>query len=160
MQNLFGSLYYFLYKLSKNTTAIFITIMVIIFITIAILYYIYKLKPKLDNTYIANKEYIDKDNDLDQGLNNATLYFFYTSWCPHCKVAKPEIEKLKSEIVGGVKGVDIAVVMVDCDHEPELADQYKVAGYPTIKLVYDNKIYDYDAKPNKDIILQFLNQSL
>ena len=151
---------YFYYKLSKNSTALLIAALVTIFIVIAVLYYIYKLKPKLDNTYISNKEFVKKDTDFDQDSNNATLYFFYTTWCPHCKVAKPEIDKLKSAIKGGINDINVAVISVDCDREPDLADQYKVTGYPTIKLVYNDKIYDYDAKPNKDTLMKFLNETL
>ena len=160
MKNPLASLYYQLYKLSKNSTAIFIAVLVAIFITIAVLYYIYKLKPKLDNTYISNKEFRKTDSDLNQGSNNATLYFFYTTWCPHCKVAKPEMEKLKEAIKGGVNDINVTIVHVDCDKEADLADQYNVVGYPTIKLVFDNKVYDYDAKPNKDTLMMFLNESL
>ena len=160
MPNLFASLYYLYFKLITNTTALLIVGVIVIFITIAVLYYIYKLKPKLDKTYIGNKEFINKDTDDDMGSNNATLYFFYTTWCPHCKVAKPELDKLEKEIRGGLKDINVAVIRVDCDKDPELADQYKVSGYPTIKLIYNNKIYDYDAKPNKDTLMEFLNQTL
>ena len=34
---------------------------------------------------------------------------------------------------------------------------YKIEGYPTIKLVKDNQIIDYDAKPTKATLTQFLN---
>tara|TARA_A100001015_G_C14895353_1_gene674173 strand:- start:195 stop:671 length:477 start_codon:yes stop_codon:yes gene_type:complete len=156
MTNFFASLYYFFYKLSKNKTALFISAVVILFIIIAILYYLYKLKPKLNNTYIDNKEFIKHDSNKD---NNATLYFFYTTWCPHCKAANPELDKLKNLIKNGVKGVTVAIVNVDCDKDTEIADQYDITGYPTIKLIYENKIYDYDAKPNAEILLKFLNDS-
>ena len=36
----------------------------------------------------------------------------------------------------------------------------KCEGYPTIKLVDNNKIIEYDAKPELDTLHQFLNTSL
>ena len=87
----------------------------------------------------------------------ATLYYFYTNWCPHCKKANPEIEKLMERTGGVVNGVKLIIEKVDCDKDTETADKYEVNGYPTIKLIYNEKIYDYDAKPNVDTLLQFLN---
>ena len=58
------------------------------------------------------------------------------------------------------KGVNIVFKDIDCDQDAATADKFKVTGYPSIKLVYDNKIYDYDAKPNKDTLIQFLNSVL
>ena len=59
-----------------------------------------------------------------------------------------------------VKGVKIIFKEIDCDQDIEIADKFKVNGYPSIKLVYENKIYDYDAKPNKETLYQFLNSIL
>ena len=35
--------------------------------------------------------------------------------------------------------------------------QYKIEGFPTIKLLKDNKVYDFDAKPTKDNLNNFIN---
>jgi hypothetical protein len=37
-----------------------------------------------------------------------------------------------------------------------MADKYKVQGYPTIKMVYNEKIYDYNAKPDINNLLEFV----
>lgn len=147
-------------KLWSNKKQIIILLFVIcIFVALSVYYYKTVVLPKMNKKYVANKEFLPEGVG-DTIPKNATLYFFYTNWCPHCKKAKPEWESLKNETNGMVKGVNIAFKDVDCDQETELADQYKVEGYPTIKLVYDNKIYDYDAKPNKDTMVQFLNSVL
>jgi hypothetical protein len=39
-------------------------------------------------------------------------------------------------------------------------NKYKIEGYPTIKLLKDGQIIEYDAKPTKDTIIQFLNSVL
>ena len=42
----------------------------------------------------------------------------------------------------------------------ELLNRYKIEGYPTIKLLKDNQIIEFDAKPTKDNLEQFLNTAL
>ena len=41
-----------------------------------------------------------------------------------------------------------------------MADQYKVEGYPTIKLVKGNQVIEYDAKPSIEHLTEFLNSTL
>ena len=149
-------------KLRNNKISIIILLLVIcIFIALAIYYYKRIVQPKLNKKYIANKEFIPADdNDNNNIQKNATLYYFYTTWCPHCKVATPQWDSLQTETRGTVNGVNIVFKDVDCDQDSETADKFKVTGYPTIKLVYENRIYDYDAKPQKDTLIQFLNSIL
>jgi hypothetical protein len=37
-----------------------------------------------------------------------------------------------------------------------MVDQYKIEGYPTIKLVKGNQVVDFDAKPTQQSLTQFL----
>ena len=41
-----------------------------------------------------------------------------------------------------------------------MMNQYNIEGYPTIKLLKDGQIIEYDAKPSKDTLNQFLNTVL
>jgi len=93
--------------------------------------------------------------------NYADLYFFYTSWCPHCKTAFPIWNELKQEIGdSGVNGTKIKFIEIDCDKETAVAEKFKVEGYPTIKLVNKKQIIEYDAKPDLDTLKIFLEKSL
>lgn len=104
-----------------------------------------------------------------EGSNNANskdleVLFFYTDWCPHCKTAKPEWESVKSDLDGTQQnGFTLKFVDMNCTQEsPEISEllkKYSIEGYPTIKAVKGGVITDYDAKPNKDTLTQFI-QSL
>jgi len=130
-----------------------IGICIVIFIVIGIVYYYKIVYPKyINKDYVDNREFIPKDSKS----NEATLYFFYTEWCPLSKKAEPEWKAFKEEAGESYDGVRITFIDVDCDKNPELADKFNINGYPTIKLVYNDKIYEYDAKPDRATLAKFL----
>lgn len=91
----------------------------------------------------------------------AQLFLFKVEWCPHCKTAKPIFDEVEKELNGRqVNGYTVTFKTVDCEAEPDLADKFKIEGYPTIKLVKDGQVIEYDAKPEKDKIMEFLNTVL
>ena len=57
-------------------------------------------------------------------------------------------------------GKRVIFIDVDCDKEQAIADKYDVSGYPTIKLLKDGQVIEYDAKPSKETLNQFLNTVL
>jgi len=129
-----------------------------IFICAAIFVFLTYVKPKLNKQYVANKEFTKTDSTIN---NQADLYFFYTSWCPHCKSAKPTWEKLKQEVGNSqINGTTVKFIEIDCDEDAATADKFKVEGYPTIKLVHKNQIIEYDAKPDLDTLKTFLEKSI
>ena len=42
----------------------------------------------------------------------------------------------------------------------KMMNKYNVEGYPTIKLLKDGQVIEYDAKPSKETLTQFLNTVL
>ena len=121
------------------------------------------LKPSLSPSYSANSE---KNYGEEGGATNeAELMFFYTDWCPHCKTAKPDWAEVKAEYENKtINGYHIIFTEINCttesDEVEKLMNKYKIEGYPTIKLLKDGQIIEYDAKPSKDTIIQFLNTVL
>ena len=133
----------------------------VIFLAMAIYIYRRYVSPKINEAYVANNEFLPEGSATENTNNSAELYFFYTTWCPHCKKSMPVWQNLKSELDGKqMKGVTLSFIEVDCDKESGLAEKYNVQGYPTIKLVKGNQVIEYDAKPAKDTLMEFLNTSL
>jgi len=147
-------------KYVSNTSHFYLILFISsIFLIIAIHVWVNYISPKIDPTYVDNKEYIDGGNDTQ--TNVADLYFFYTVWCPHCKKARPEWDSFKEELgEGKINGVTVNFIEIDCDKDTATADKFNVDGYPTIKLVHNNRIIEYDAKPDVNTLRQFLNTSL
>jgi thiol-disulfide isomerase/thioredoxin len=135
---------------------------VILFIIIGLFCYFYYLSPILKPKYQHNSE--QGPNDSGNG-NTAELLFFYADWCPHCKAAKPIWNDLKAEYENKtVNGYKIIFTEIDCSEESaeveKMMNQYNVEGYPTIKLIKDGQVIEYDAKPSKDVLVKFLNTAL
>ena len=106
-------------------------------------------------------------NDTTEGMvgKEAEIILFYVDWCPHCKTAKPEWEQVKAEYDGKtVNGYVITFTEVNCTNETaeveKMMNTYKIEGYPTIKLLKDGTIIEYDAKPTRATLIQFLNTVL
>ena len=63
-----------------------------------------------------------------------------------------------------INGYTVLFTEVNCTNEsPEvekMINKYKIEGYPTIKLLKDGNVIEYDAKPSKDTLEQFLNTVL
>jgi thiol-disulfide isomerase/thioredoxin len=134
-----------------------IVILILILALVGYLIYNNFVKSKLSPSYKSNGESIQNGEGKE-----AEIMLFYTDWCPHCKTAKPEWEQVKAEYNGKqINGHTIIFTEVNCTNESpdveRMMNTYKIEGYPTIKLVKDNQIIDYDAKPSKATLTQFLN---
>jgi thiol-disulfide isomerase/thioredoxin len=134
----------------------------LVFAIAALFYYRYYVAPTMSTTYKANRE--DVSNDSSSG-KTAELLFFYTDWCPHCKTAKPVWNDIKAEYQNKrINGYKVIFTDVNCTNDSadieQMMDKYKVEGYPTIKLLKEGQIIEYDAKPSRDTLVQFLNTVL
>jgi thiol-disulfide isomerase/thioredoxin len=147
---------------SLNSTTIIIIVAVILFSVLAGFYYFYYIAPQASAKYHPNSEQVPVG--LNNG-NNAELLFFFADWCPHCKTAKPIWNDLKSEYQNKtINGYKVIFTEINCSEETaevdKMMNQYSVEGYPTIKLLKDGQVIEYDAKPSKETLTQFLNTVL
>lgn len=88
------------------------------------------------------------------------VFYFYTTWCPYCKKSRVEWDKFKAE--WGHKtynGYVLQFQEIDCDVSESTAEKYNVTKYPTIKLIKDDTVIDFDAKPTVDSLTRFLSAS-
>ena len=149
-----------------NTSTIVIIVAIILFAVLAGFYYYYYVSKKINAKYHENSEQIDIGYGNGNGNgNNAEILFFYADWCPHCKTAKPIWNDLKTEYENKtINGYKITFTEINCSQETteveRMMNQYNVEGYPTIKLIKDGQVIEYDAKPTRETLNKFLNTVL
>ena len=140
-----------------NNKLIIIFIILWLFITIVIAFYVYNsyIKPIIGK-HKLNKEFGNKNINNSEDIQ---IMYFFTEWCPYCKTAKPEWDKFSNYInnINNTNDYNIDLVSINCDEKKNIADKYNIEGYPTIKLFYKKKVYDYDAKVTKNNLIEFLN---
>jgi len=145
-----------------NKKFLLLLLVAALFIAAAVYTYNAYVKPRMNAAYVPNKEFVTDGSEGARG-GTADLYFFYTEWCPHCKTAKPIMAKLQEYLASQdntVNGVTVNYIPVNCEEDKQTADRFDVEGYPTIKLVYGNKVIEYDAKPDIETLKEFLSTSL
>jgi thiol-disulfide isomerase/thioredoxin len=144
---------------SMGSTTMIIIAAVGLFIILALLYYFYYVVPQAKFQVNTNAQ------NSSGPTNSAELLFFYADWCPHCKTAKPIWNDLKAQYQNKtINGYQVIFTEINCSEETaevdKMMNQYNVEGYPTIKLLKDGQVIEYDAKPSKDTLNQFLNTVL
>jgi len=125
--------------------------------------YVYKkyMTPKLNVEYEPNKEFIDKGDS-----NEAEIIMFTVDWCPYCKKAMPIWKEFKEEYSGKViNGYKLNFETVNCTDEKdnnvvEMLEKYNIDGYPTIKLLKEDEVITFDAKPERASLEKFLQTVL
>lgn len=138
----------------------------IIIVVVFVCYYVYIkfFSPKIAELYKPNNEQMPKWGSSTSS-NEAELLFFYATWCPYCKSAKPEWDKIKNEYENKtINGYKVIFIDVDCstpnNETNKLMDNYQVEGFPTIKLNKNGTQINYDAKVTTNHLTEFLKTAL
>ena len=153
----------YLQDIFSNKKFLLIIFISALFLGASLYVYVYYVMPKLNPSFVPNREFVKEK----KGDNTVGMYFFYTNWCPHSKKSKPIWEEVKKEYNGKeINGMSLSFVEINGEtDENALADfegtyKVKVEGYPSIYMVKDDQVIEYDAKPTKETLDEFIHATL
>lgn len=149
----------------------FLIILATVSLFLGITFYVYSnyIAPKLNPDYVPNKEFIQQGSESeDGGLGKlADIYLIHAKWCPYSKKVKPTWDQLKGEYDGkNINNYTLKFFDIDAEKEEKKLKDFEttynkqIDGYPTICIVKDNQVIEFEAKPNRDTLEEFINTVL
>jgi len=80
------------------------------------------------------------------------VYYFTAAWCGPCKMFKPIVQEVSSEL-------EIGIVYVDVDQQRDMAMKYGVTSVPTIMIENNGSVlYRNSGVISKSQLKQALSQ--
>ncbi|XP_057490551.1 protein disulfide-isomerase-like [Actinidia eriantha] len=94
------------------------------------------------------------------GKHDFIVVEFYAPWCGHCKKLAPEYEKAAAVLSSHDPPVILAKVDANEEKNKELASEFEVKGFPTIKILRNGgkNIQDYKGPRDADGIVTYLKK--
>lgn len=144
----------------------FIIILFVVTIFLAVAFYVYNtyISPRMDPDYVPNNEFTDKGEEMA-----CDLYLFTAEWCPYSKKTKPIWEKLKNKYDGkSINNTSLRFIEIDGEKNEKEMENFeskflngkKIEGFPSIYMVKNDQVIEYEAKPNFEILKQFIESVL
>ncbi|ELU05863.1 hypothetical protein CAPTEDRAFT_159353 [Capitella teleta] len=101
---------------------------------------------------LVRSQVIELDDSFeDKRQDKPWLVMFYAPWCGHCRRLHPTFHQVYLDL----RDTPVRVAKVDATLYPNLASQYDVRGYPTIKFIQGEKSFTHRGERSKESLAEF-----
>jgi len=113
---------------------------------------------KPDEGFYAEEVVIEEAKTDDDSKKRVVL--FYAPWCPHCKSMLEGDRAVWPAFANRFRRHPmVRVDQVNCDEKPDLAQKYKIKGFPTVIMFHKGKQYVYDGDRSLESLEKFVSES-
>ena len=114
-----------------------------------------ELKPRNAGTTVIE---VDEDT-FDEAIEQTefALMFFYAPWCGHCNDLHPVFEDA-ARILHNDEGLDITMGTIDATVTKDLASEYELTGYPTLKFFSNGEVSDFTGQRTAQSIVSWVKK--
>ncbi|KAK1442343.1 protein disulfide isomerase [Babesia gibsoni] len=88
--------------------------------------------------------------------HETVLVKFYAPWCMHCQSLAPEYEKAAKTLAE--EGSSMVLAEINCDESPNVAQEFAIEGYPTLKYFRKAAPRDYTGPRQAEGIVAWCNE--
>lgn len=106
------------------------------------------------NVIIANNK--NFDDIVTKPTDKLTLVEFYATWCGHCKTLAPIYEQLA---IHYADDSHVQIVKIECEANRAMCSQFKIRGFPTLKLFKADHEKDFSGKRNLENLINFIDEN-
>jgi protein disulfide-isomerase-like protein len=97
------------------------------------------------------------DSNFDELVQDGTgelpwFIEFYAPWCGHCKRLEPQYDLLPAMVEGKAH-----IAKVDVTAEKKIGEEFEIQGFPTLLLVSNNLMYNYEGDRSADAMAKWLD---
>lgn len=132
-------------------------------LVIALAFGAYRVIKRNAGSHESRQQLKDVPNSTGSG-GDIEILFFTVNWCPHCRKAQTPWNDFSNAYNGKkIKGRNVRCMKMDLTEgnaeytrSKEYADKYKIEGYPTIKMIKDGQVIEFDAKVTTNALEQFV----
>ena len=99
---------------------------------------------------------LESFEDIING-DKPVLVDFYAAWCAPCRMMKPILEELHTQM-----GDKVRILKIDTDRSPALAETFQITGIPTLMLFQNGKLLwrNSGVTPAKQLVKIITQHSL
>ena len=155
----------FLYDYFTNRKMLFILFLIALFLAISFYVYNSYIAPKINPDFVPNNEFAQVKNQE----KNAFIYLFYVKWCPYSKNALSPWDEVNEKYNGTtLNNYNIQMKKINGDTEEELMKEFEkkymknknIDGYPSLFLVKDDQVIEYDTDITVENLSEFIETVL